>query len=122
VGVDGRGAVNHQTCLVVAIKRLPHEVDMFSEEMAKALPGHEVVQQSRRASKGPGVEAFIHDVPRGSGAVGKGWEDTLHCLLSALICASCMKEHCVGAVLRLLIQPHARFADSQLWDEVRCLE
>jgi hypothetical protein len=43
VGVDGRGAINHLTCLVVAIEHLPHEVDMFSEGMTKALPEHKVV-------------------------------------------------------------------------------
>jgi hypothetical protein len=57
VGVDGRGAINHVTCLVVVIERLPLEVDIFSEGLAGALPEQEVVQQSQRASKGPGVEA-----------------------------------------------------------------
>jgi hypothetical protein len=48
--------------------------------------------------------------------------DTLHCLVMVLICASCMKERCEGVVLPVLIQSDARFADSQLGDEVRCLE
>jgi hypothetical protein len=38
VGVDGRGAVNHMTCLDVVIERMPHEVDIFSEGLAGALP------------------------------------------------------------------------------------
>jgi hypothetical protein len=97
-------------------------MDIFGEGPSGALPEHEVVQHSQRVSKGPGVEAFIQDVPRGSGAVGTGRRDTVHCMVSALICASCMKEQCVGVVLRMLIQPDARFADTQLGDEVRCLE
>jgi hypothetical protein len=31
VGVYGRGSINHLTCLVVGIERLPHEVDIVSK-------------------------------------------------------------------------------------------
>jgi hypothetical protein len=47
VGVDGRGAINPLTCLVVVIERLPHEVDIFSVGLAMALPEHEIVKQSQ---------------------------------------------------------------------------
>jgi hypothetical protein len=43
VGVDGRGAINHLTCLVVVIERLPHEVDIVTEGLSKAMHEHEVV-------------------------------------------------------------------------------
>jgi hypothetical protein len=45
VGVDGRGTINHLTCLIVVIERLPREVDIVIEGLTKALSGHEVVQQ-----------------------------------------------------------------------------
>jgi hypothetical protein len=51
VGVDGCGAVNHLTCLLVVIERLAHEVDLLSEGLATALLEHEIVQQIKRASK-----------------------------------------------------------------------
>jgi hypothetical protein len=40
VGVDGRGAINYLTGLVVVIKRLPHEVDIVTEGLSKALSEH----------------------------------------------------------------------------------
>jgi hypothetical protein len=43
VGVDGRGTINHLTCLVVVIERLSQEVDVVREELTKALPEHEIV-------------------------------------------------------------------------------
>jgi hypothetical protein len=55
VGVDGRGTMNHLTCLIVVIERLPHEVDIVTEGLTMALYEHEVVQQGQRASKGPAV-------------------------------------------------------------------
>jgi hypothetical protein len=55
VGVDGRGAINHLTGLVVVIERLPHEVDIVIEGLSRALSEHEVVQQGQRASNGPAV-------------------------------------------------------------------
>jgi hypothetical protein len=73
VGVDGRGTINHLTCLIVVIERLPHEVDTVTEGLTMALSEHEVVQQGQRASEGPAVQAFTHDIQRGSGAVGTFW-------------------------------------------------
>jgi hypothetical protein len=55
VGVDGRGTVNHLICLIVVIERVPHEVDIVTEGLTRALSEHEVVQQGQRASKGPVV-------------------------------------------------------------------
>jgi hypothetical protein len=31
VRVDGSGAINHLTCLVVVVERLPHVVDIVTE-------------------------------------------------------------------------------------------
>jgi hypothetical protein len=31
VGVDGSGAINHLTCLVVVVERLPHVVGIVTE-------------------------------------------------------------------------------------------
>jgi hypothetical protein len=45
VGVYGRGFINHLTCLVVVIERLPHEVDIVIKKLTMALREHEVVQQ-----------------------------------------------------------------------------
>jgi hypothetical protein len=70
VGVDGCGAINHLTSLIVVIERLPHEVDIVTEGQSMALFEHEVVQQGHGAVKGPGVEPFTRNIPRGSGAVG----------------------------------------------------
>jgi hypothetical protein len=44
VGVDGSGAINHLTCLVVVIERLPHVMDIVTEGLSKALSDHDVVQ------------------------------------------------------------------------------
>jgi hypothetical protein len=57
-----------------------------------ALSDHQVVQQGHGASKGPIVEAFTKDFPRGSGAVRAGIGDLFHSLVSALIRAGCMEE------------------------------
>jgi hypothetical protein len=55
VGVDGRGTINHLTCLIVVIERLPHEVDIVTEGLTTTLAEHEVNLQGQRASKGPAV-------------------------------------------------------------------
>jgi hypothetical protein len=55
VGLDGRGTINHMTCFIVVIERLPHEADIVTEGLTKALSEHEVVQHGQRASKGPAV-------------------------------------------------------------------
>jgi hypothetical protein len=55
VGVDGRGTMNHPTCLIVVIERQPHEVGIVIERLTMALFEHEAVQQGHRASKGPAV-------------------------------------------------------------------
>jgi hypothetical protein len=65
--------------------------------------------------------AFTHDIPRVSGAVMTCWVDTPHRLFSAPIHTDGMEEQCVGVVLRVYIQPDARVADGELWDEIRCL-
>jgi hypothetical protein len=85
VGVNGSGTINHLTCLVV-VERLPHVVDIVTEGLSMALSDHQVVQWRQGASKGPTVETFTQDVPRGccSG-------DALHRLVSALTRAGCMK-------------------------------
>jgi hypothetical protein len=44
VRVYGRGSISHLTNIVVAIQRLPHEVNIFNEGLAGALREHEVVQ------------------------------------------------------------------------------
>jgi hypothetical protein len=31
VGVNGSGTINHRTCLVVVVERLPHVVDIVTE-------------------------------------------------------------------------------------------
>jgi hypothetical protein len=43
VGVDGRGAINHATSLIVVIERVPHKVDIVTEGLSSALSEHEVV-------------------------------------------------------------------------------
>jgi NAD-specific glutamate dehydrogenase len=55
VGVDGSEAINHVTCLVVVIERMPHVVDKVTEGLSRTLSEHEVVQQGQGASKGPAV-------------------------------------------------------------------
>jgi hypothetical protein len=65
VGVNGSGTINHLTCLVVVVERLPHVVDIVTEGLSRALSDHQVVQERQGASKGPTVETFTQDVPRG---------------------------------------------------------
>jgi hypothetical protein len=91
VRVDGSGAIKYPAGIVVVIERLPHVVNIVIEGLPWALSDHLVVQQGQGASKGTTVDAFTHDVPRGSGADKTCWGDAFHRLVSALICACCMK-------------------------------
>jgi hypothetical protein len=70
VAVDGRGTINQLAGLIVVIERLPHEVDVVSKGLTRALPEHEVVQQRERASEGHAVRSFTPDIPGYSSAVG----------------------------------------------------
>jgi hypothetical protein len=45
VGVDGCETINHMTCLIVVIERLPKEIDIVTEGLTRALSEHEVVHQ-----------------------------------------------------------------------------
>jgi hypothetical protein len=46
--VDGRGTINQLASLIIVIERLPHEVDVVSKGLTKALLEHEVVQHGER--------------------------------------------------------------------------
>jgi hypothetical protein len=54
-GVDGRRTINLLTCFMIVIERLPHEVDVVSQGLTRALLEHEVVQQGEGASEGLAV-------------------------------------------------------------------
>jgi hypothetical protein len=85
VRVDGGGAINHLTGFVLAVKCLPHEMDVLGEGLTKALPEHEVVQQREGAGEGPAIQPLTKDLPRGCGAVGASTRDALDRLVSAIV-------------------------------------
>jgi hypothetical protein len=89
--VDGNRAIDHLTSLVVVVKGLAHEVDVFGKRLAAALSGHGIIKQRNGARKRIAIHTLREDVPSCSGAVRASSKDALDCLVGAFVFAGSMK-------------------------------
>jgi hypothetical protein len=78
-------------------------VHVLGEGLAMALPGHEVVQQGKRAGEGPAIQTLTKDVQSCCDAVGASSGDALDPLVSTLVLVGNTQQECVSVILGLLV-------------------
>jgi hypothetical protein len=102
--MHGSKAIYHLACLVIVVKGLTHEVDVFRKRLPRVLTKHEVVKQRKGACERATIQTLTHDIPSGSGQVRASSGDTLDNVVSAVVLAGGVQQHGVRVRMCIFIE------------------